>query len=165
MPSTVIIMRDAMSWIHFILAPGQDDCVVVMLEPVIQTLFFVCWQVFVAWLPCLLRNSDYVLWLVIFCIVHGVRDFKVCLVFLVGLLSHMYVWVVWRFWRSGDWGRILGGIGGMFTIFKRISSNNHTISLKHKDYRLVAVLKPLISQPLLISAIFRHWRHNRRNMI
>ena len=51
MPSTVIIMRDAMSWIHFILAPGQDDCVVVMLEPVIQTLFFVCWQVFVAWLP------------------------------------------------------------------------------------------------------------------
>ena len=62
-----------------------------------SSIVFVYWQVFVADCPCLLGNSDYVLWLVLFCMVHGVRDFKVCLVFLVGLLSFKYVWVIWRF--------------------------------------------------------------------
>ena len=39
----------------------------------------------------------------------------------------------------GDWGRLLGGIGGIFIIFKGISSYNHTISLKHERSGLVAV--------------------------
>ena len=62
-----------------------------------------------------------------------------------------------------NWGWLLGGIGGIFIIIKRISSYNQTISLKHEGSRLVAVLKPLISQPLFVSTIFICYQHNRRN--
>ena len=39
----------------------------------------------------------------------------------------------------GDWGRILGGIGDIFIVFKGISSCNHTISLKYERFGLLAV--------------------------
>ena len=44
----------------------------------------------------------------------------------------------------GGWGvgvgiRLLGGIGGVFIIFKEISSYNHTIFLKYERSGLVAI--------------------------
>ena len=44
---------------------------------------------------------------------------KVYLVFLVGLLSHMYVWVVWRFWKSGRRRGAFGSDGGHIHYFQR----------------------------------------------
>ena len=38
-----------------------------------------------------------------------------------------------------NWGRLLGGIGGIFIILKGVSSYNHIISLKHEGSGLVAV--------------------------
>ena len=105
--STVTIMRNAMSRTHFISTPGQDDCVAVTLEAVIRVLCFAYWQVFVAWLPVPLGNSDC---FVICCFLYGTwsQGFQSlsCLSgCLVGLLSHMHVSVVWRFWRSGGLGQ------------------------------------------------------------
>ena len=69
MPSTVISMRDVMSWTYFISAPRQGNCVAVTLEAVIQALCFVYWQFFVAWLPVSFR--EFWLCVVIGCFLYG----------------------------------------------------------------------------------------------
>ena len=62
--------------------------------------------------------------LVLLCMVDGVRNFKVCLIFLVGLLSYFMYELPEIFEGLTIGARII-------IIFKRISSFNQTISWKH----------------------------------
>ena len=75
----------------------------------------------------------------LFCIAHGIRDFEVYCLSSWAPFVHVC-------WRSGlkvlkvwEIGGHLGGIWGIFIIFRRVSFWNHTISLKHERSGLVAV--------------------------
>ena len=72
---------------------------------------------YVEWPSCII--SIYSIWCwIILCMVNGVKDFKVCLIFLVGLLSHMYVWVVRRCCRSRGLGQAFESDTMIFIIFR-----------------------------------------------
>ena len=72
---------------------------------------------YVEWASCII--SIYSIWCwIILSMVNGVKDFKVCLIFLVGLLSHMYVWVVWRCCRSRGLGQAFESDTVIFIIFR-----------------------------------------------
>ena len=90
----------------FLSAPGQDDCVNVMLEAVFKHCVLSTDKFMLPDCPCLLGNSDNLLWLVVF--LYGTWSQGLQSLPLKGLLSHMYVWLVWRFWISGGLGWAFG---------------------------------------------------------
>ena len=67
--------------------------------------------------------------------VHGVRDFKVYLVFPVELLSHDCE-LSEGFEGLEDWGGLLGWIGDIFIIFKGISFIPYLSNMKDQGWLL-----------------------------